>query len=214
METAEPLVTTSKSEQTRQKLLAAGIALFSTDGYDATSTRKVETSAGVQRNLISYHFGNKEAFWKACVSELFLRGRETLAPAFRQSKDVAPSERVRFLIRQLVRLGAAHPEIMRIMFDEGRRDDWRLEWLIERFTRDFYQQVADLYGEGRARGVIPELGATRFYYLLLSSGAIFAMAPECRRLSGEDPGEPAMVDAQAEAMAQLLAPAAREIRDE
>ena len=197
---------TTKSEQTRQKLLGAGIELFSMNGYDATSTRNVEAHANVQRNLINYHFGNKEAFWKACVTEMFRRGTEMLRPALQQSRDIESGERVRFLIRQFVRMSAAHPEITRIMFDEGRRDNWRLEWIVEAFGRGFYDTVKRLFDDGRAQGVIPDLTVTQFYYVLVSSAAIFAMAPECRLLSGEEPTDDAMVDAQADAIARLLTP--------
>jgi AcrR family transcriptional regulator len=54
-----------KAEKTREDLLIAGIQLFSEQGYEATSTRQVEALAGAQRNLMSYHFGSKERFWKA-----------------------------------------------------------------------------------------------------------------------------------------------------
>ena len=206
--TAPVAVTTARSEQTRQKLLDAGIHLFSSYGFEATSTRSVEAHADVQRNLINYHFGNKEAFWKACVAAVFRRSTETLGPALRQSRDIEPGERVRFLIRQVVRISAAHPEIMRIMFDEGRRANWRLEWIVEQYGRRFHDTVCELFDDGRGAGVIPDLTAAQFYYLLVSSGAVFAMAPECRLLFGEDPLGDAMVDAQADAMARLLAPRA------
>lgn len=196
----------AKAEHTRHKLLQAGIELFSTDGYDATSTRRVEAHAAVQRNLINYHFGNKEEFWKACVGELFERANALLVPAFRQARDIEPAERIRFLIRQFVRASAAHPQIMRVMFDEGRRNDWRLAWLVEHFTRNFYIAVSKLVAEGCETGIVAPLSTTQFYYALVSSAAIFAMAPECRLLSGEDPYADAMVDAQADAIAALLAP--------
>ena len=195
-----------KSRRTQQKLVEAGIDLFSTCGYNATTTRNVELHANVQRNLISYHFGGKEAFWKACVSKLFERFNELLLPALSQAKDIEAGERIRFLIRQFVRASAAHPEVMRIMSDEGRFNDWRLEWIVERYTRKLFSIVKELLDDGKACGVLPDLTYLQFYYLLVSSGAMFAMAPEYRLFSGEDPCAETNVDAQAEAIAQLLAP--------
>ncbi len=195
-----------KSRRTQQKLVEAGIDLFSTYGYNATTTRSVELHAKVQRNLISYHFGGKEAFWKACVSILFKRFNELLLPALSQAKDIEAGERIRFLIRQSVRASAAHPEVMRIMSDEGRCDDWRLEWIVERYTRKLFGTVRELLDDGHACGALPALTYLQFYYLLVSSGSMFAMAPEYRLLSGEDPCAEANVDAQADAIAHLLAP--------
>ena len=203
---AYPDSKSEKSRRTQQKLVEAGIDLFSTYGYDATTTRNVELRANVQRNLISYHFGSKEAFWKACMTKLFGRFYELLLPALSQAKDIEPSERTRFLIRQSVRASAAHPEVMRIMFDEGRCDDWRLEWIVERYTRELFSAVKELLDDGQACGALPALTHLQFYYLLVSSGAMFAMAPEYRLLSGKNSCEEANIDAQAEAIAQLLAP--------
>ena len=196
----------SKSEQTRQKLVAAGIHLFSTYGYNATSTRNIETHAEVQRNLINYHFDNKKEFWKACVRELFNGFNRNLRPAIGQANDIEPGERIRFLIRQFVRASAAHPEISRIMFDEGRCDDWRLKWLVDHFSRDFHRYVTQLYKDSKQRNVTPELSAPQFYYLLVSSSIMFAMAPERQLLFGADANQEALIDAQAESMANLLAP--------
>ncbi len=193
-----------RAGQTRRKLVDAGTFLFSQHGYEATSTRQIETYAGVQRNLMSYHFGSKEEFWKACVSRLFEHMVSALRPATVQSRDIEPVERIRFLIRQFIRASAATPEINRIMFDEGRCNDWRLEWIVEHYVRDFFGSVTELFEEGRRHHVIPDLSPIQFYYLLVGSASIFSMAPECRLLSGRDPNEDAMVNAQADAIAALL----------
>jgi AcrR family transcriptional regulator len=193
-----------RAGETRRKLLDAGTFLFAQHGYEATSTRQIETHAGVQRNLMGYHFGSKEEVWKACMSRLFARMVSALRPAMVQSRDIEPVERIRFLIRQFIRASAATPEINRIMFDEGRSNDWRLEWIVEHYVRDFFGTVTELFEAGRRHHVIPDLSPIQFYYLLVGSASMFSMAPECRLLSGRDPAEDAMVDAQADAIAALL----------
>ena len=195
---------TEKSRITQQKLLASGIALFARHGYDAASTRMIETAAGVKRNLISYHFDSKESFWKACVDELFQRMTGDFIEAAASARDIEPVERLRFLIRRYVRLAARYPEIHRIMLDEGKRSDWRLEWIVEHHSRRFYAQVEQLVATADRLGVSPGIGTTHFYYLLISGAAIFAMAPECALLSGKDPQTQAMIDAHADALANLL----------
>ena len=193
-----------KSAQTRQKLMEAGIELFSEFGYDATSTRRVEAHAEVQRNLITYHFGSKQEFWKACMTALFARMDSPARTAFSDSRGIEPRERMRFLIHRFVRWSAAHPEVARVMFDEGRHDDWRLEWLVDNYARQLYETVTRLFEEAREQSGVPNLSATQFYYMLVSSAGLFGMAPECRRLSGEDPCESAFVDMHADAVARLL----------
>ncbi len=198
-------VLSAKSEITQQKLIDAGIELFAKQGFEATSTRQVQDHAQVQRNLITYHFGSKERFWKACMHELFgRRMNQVMGPAIEQAKDIATTERIRFLVRRFIRASAANPESTSIMFDEGRSDNWRLEWLVSRYVQPFYGVVESLYEKDELGG--SWLTVVQFYYLLVSSASVFAMAPELRRLSGTDPFDEAFVDNQANTIAQLLTP--------
>ncbi|MEM9564498.1 MAG: hypothetical protein AAGA93_17880, partial [Actinomycetota bacterium] len=71
-------------------------------------------------------------------------------------------------------------------------------------VRRFYDTVARIFESGHASGAVPDLSVVQFYYLLVSSASIFAMAPECRLLAGTDPLTPTMVDAQVDAIAALL----------
>ncbi|MEL6985552.1 MAG: TetR family transcriptional regulator, partial [Actinomycetota bacterium] len=155
--------TTAKAAETQARLISAGIELFSVRGFDATSTRQVEAAAGVQRNLISYHFGSKDEFWKRCIAALFARTDTAVDLAIGQARDIEPAERIRFLIRQYLRASAANPEIMRIMFDEGRCDDWRLAWLVEHHVRGFFDMVRQIFESGREQGVVPGVSAVQFY---------------------------------------------------
>jgi TetR/AcrR family transcriptional regulator, regulator of cefoperazone and chloramphenicol sensitivity len=55
------------SAESRQKLLAAAMALFSEQGLDSVSTRQLAGSAGVNLSAIAYHFGGKEQLYEAAV---------------------------------------------------------------------------------------------------------------------------------------------------
>lgn len=193
-----------KARSTRQRLLEAGIRLFAQHGYDSASTRMIETAAGVKRNLISYHFDSKDAFWKACMAELFGRMVDEFVETAGAAQDIEPVERLRFFVRRYVRLAARYPELHRIMLEEGKRNDWRLAWVVEQYGRRFYRQVARLLDEAERLGVAPGIEMPHFYYLLISGASMFAMAPECALLSGQDPHSDEMIDAHADALANLL----------
>lgn len=193
-----------KTQATRTALLESGIQLFASQGYQATSTRQVETEASVQRNLITYHFGNKDDFWKACMAVINSRMATLLQPAVEQSRDLAPLDRIRYLIRRFVRASAQYPEIGRVMFDEGRSDTWRLRWFIDHYSRSFFDTVEQLFEEARAQGAIPDVPLTSFYYMLVSSSAVFTLSAECALLTGQDVNDPKMIEAHADAIAMLL----------
>lgn len=54
-------------EETRAALVAAGLKLFGTKGFDATSTREIAAEAGANIASIAYHFGGKEGLRFACA---------------------------------------------------------------------------------------------------------------------------------------------------
>lgn len=57
----------STPNDTRLKLIDAGMRLFSDHGFRAVSTRDIAKEAGVNSALISYHFGGKDELFEVVV---------------------------------------------------------------------------------------------------------------------------------------------------
>lgn len=57
-------------EETRQKLIATGLHLFGLKGFEATKTRELAESAGVNQAAIPYHFGGKEGLYLAVAEHV------------------------------------------------------------------------------------------------------------------------------------------------
>lgn len=196
-----------RAQITRSRLLEAAVQSFADAGYDSASIRQIETAAGVKRGLISYHFGSKEALWKAAAAWLFDQAGRELLSAERNAENVDPVARLRYFVRAFVRFSAAHPEVNRLMMREGMANDWRLEWLVEHAVRPWYERVRRLFDEARALGRAPAMPFPHFYYILTGGAALlFSMAPEARRLADLDAGDEGVVSAHADALANLLFP--------
>jgi AcrR family transcriptional regulator len=52
-------------DDTRQRLIMAGLAAFNDQGFEAASTRCITSAAGANVASIAYHFGNKEKLYLA-----------------------------------------------------------------------------------------------------------------------------------------------------
>lgn len=206
----EPLVRDpiqERAQVTRQRLLDAAIRRFATSGYDSASTRQIETEAGVKRGLIGYHFGTKEALWKASATWMFERAAAELRAAEAGAANVDPVGRLRYFVRAFVRFSARNPEVNRLMVREGMDDDWRLDWLVEHIVRPWYERVRALFEEAQRLGAAPDMPYHHFFYVFVGAGALlFSMAPEAERLAGIDPTDDEVIGAHADALANLLFP--------
>jgi TetR/AcrR family transcriptional regulator len=76
---------------TREALLRAGTELFAERGYDGVPVWAIAKRAGVNKALISYHFGGKKKLYLAIVESTFaeiVEGVERLAASARPAPDV------------------------------------------------------------------------------------------------------------------------------
>jgi TetR/AcrR family transcriptional regulator, regulator of cefoperazone and chloramphenicol sensitivity len=114
----------ARGEQTRRRLLEAGIELFAELGYGRASTRSIARRAGVSLPALQYYFGGKEGLHRACAEYLTEDVRARLDPA---------AERVR---AALARPGLTRLELLELLraivepFLEGvaaeRPESWAL----------------------------------------------------------------------------------------
>ena len=193
------------AEATRLKLVDAALLAFSTQGYDGASTRNIETQAGTKRGLINYHFGSKRALWKAAAEHLMSITERDLSATLARMNKVVEDQQLRFLIRSYVQFCAKHPELNRLMIQEGMARDWRLTWLLKRAVRPWYEQVCRVVNRAAQLGTAPKMDAHHFYYVLTGAATlIFSNAAEATALSGENPLEPKAVDAYADAVTDSL----------
>lgn len=75
-----PSATAKAGDQTRAALLMAGIRLFGTKGFEATSTREIAAAADANIASIAYHFGGKEGLRLACAEMVGNRIQSVVGP--------------------------------------------------------------------------------------------------------------------------------------
>ena len=193
------------AQATKRKLINSALLAFSTQGYDASSTRGIETEAGVKRGLINYHFGSKKALWQAATEHLMSTTESDLGAALNHMKQIDETQQLRFFVRTYVKFCAKYPELNRLMIQEGMAQDWRLAWLLDRSVRPWYAQVCGVFNRATQLGIAPKMDAHHFYYALTGAATLmFSNAAEATALSGTNPLDPATVDAHADAVADLF----------
>src|SRR5271170_3920580 len=191
-------------EDTRNRIVVAAAKAFAEMGFRAASTRAIAAHAGVNQGLITYYFKSKQELWKAAAGRIFEQLREILEQPLDDIEAADRRAHARELIREYVRFAAAHPELFRLTVEEGKQSDARMRWLVDTHLKPFYERF-EQFAANNSR-VNREFLPHAFYALAGGASMIFAIRPECRRLTGLDPADAHVIETHAEFMARLLLP--------
>lgn len=191
---------------TQQLILQTALREFSEKGFDGATARDIASVAGVNHGLIRYYFGTKEKLWRAAVDLAFAELNAGLARVTSDPDVSNERESTRQLIRNYVRYVARKPEFVRLMHDEGKRKGPRMRWMVDRHVKPIYEAMAELMSRAQGKGFLPAgIAPIHFHYILAGSvGLIFHQAEECKRLSGADPFDEAIVEEHARAVEYLF----------
>ena len=175
------------SGDARERIIAAARRSFATCGFEGAATRQIAQEAGVAQSLLLYHFGSKDALWRAMIDQMFAGLNARLAEAARAAADGTVRERLLAVIRAFIALCAEDADIHRIMTIEGRQASDRLKWLVDRHLRDNHRQAITLIEAGQRQGCVRAGDPTLLYYSFIAiAGTAFSLAPEINLLSGHD----------------------------
>jgi AcrR family transcriptional regulator len=196
---------TQQGADTRDRIIDAAVEAFTELGFRGASTRDIARRADTNQGLITYHFGAKDDLWRAAADRIFGILVASLGERFATQQSDDPRERSREAIRTFVRFAAAHPEFFRLMVDEGKNSSERMEWLVDTHIRPRFNEFFDASAAG-VIGIDDKLIPHAYYVIAGAGSLIFAVAPECRRLTGLDPQTKQAIETHAEFVARLLVP--------
>ena len=137
-------------EGAQKALIEAGLKLFGTKGFDATSTRELAAEAGVNIALIAYHFGGKEGLRQAIVGEC---GRRMTAVAGLPMvpEDLPPEAalaRLQMIVRQiaLFLIGSREAEpLVNFVLHELTKGGPMTDAIYERFVGPKHAELSRLW---------------------------------------------------------------------
>lgn len=176
-----------RSVVTQHKLLDAAIEAFSENGFKGTSTRDIAERAGVHHPLITYHFKNKDQLWRAAADKVFGEFRHALAGSFESNQDTCPKKRMASLIRAYVYYARSQPALHRVLIQEANFPNPRLDWLIEKHLKPFFEATFVMIEELQRIGVAPAGNPKLLFTMIrLSSGGLLALGNELKASSGID----------------------------
>jgi TetR/AcrR family transcriptional regulator len=189
--------------EAKDRIVAAAVEAFAEKGFEAASTREIAQRAGTDQGLVTYHFPSKDLLWRAAADQLFGVLGNRLGDRVASLAQADPRERIRGAIREYVRWVAEHPEFFRFLVDEGNLSNARTRWLVDTHIKPRFEFMKEA-GLARAAGIDEAAIPHAFFALSGAAGLIFAVASNCRRLTGLDPRKREAIEAHADFVADLL----------
>lgn len=196
-----------RSLETQEKILTAALTVFAERGYDGASVRLVAERAGVGHPVVVYHFATKEDLWVAAAEAALAKFMDRLLPNLQALEGLDPAIRLSLIFQDFTRFSAENPELLPIMIDANRRGGPSLARVVEDKLRPTYERLRELIVAAQRAGVMPAGDPGLVYYALIAVAAtLFSLTREFELLTGRDPGEPDMVEAQTRLLARLFFP--------
>jgi AcrR family transcriptional regulator len=117
----------------RARLLDAGLQLFGTDGYRATSIEMLCAAAQVSTRAFYEEFSGREELLLALHDQVIAEGFDAVLAAAEKHRDAPTSERIAAAVQAYVDIACAEPRASRIGFVEvlgvsQAVEQHRLEW--------------------------------------------------------------------------------------
>ena len=148
-----PELRTRDADRTQQEILRAAMAEFAALGLGGARMEGIAERAGVNKRLIYYYFGSKEA--------LFLRALETTYADIREAErelkleSLDPPEAVRRLVAFTWQHYLKHPEFLTLLNSENlhRAKHLKESKRVREMNSPLVQMLGDVLERGRREGV-------------------------------------------------------------
>jgi TetR/AcrR family transcriptional regulator len=183
-----------RPEESRQSILKAALAEFSSQGIAGARTDAIAEAAGVNKALLYYYFEDKEGLYRATLEQvysgLFERQRMVL-----NTPGNAMDKLVKYALTHFDYI-AENPPYSRLMQGEmmraGTGKSPHIQYLVDKYFRKLFEWLMTTMQEGIRRGEVRQvdpmntitsiLGITVFY---------FVSTPVSRAIGRPDPFSPA-----------------------
>ncbi|MBI5640761.1 MAG: TetR/AcrR family transcriptional regulator [Nitrospirae bacterium] len=177
------------SKDTREKILDAGLRLFSKKGYLGSTTKEIAKAAGVAELTLFRHFASKEKLFEEMISRhSFLPALKVLLPGL---KDMSYEDALFEIAKRFLERLSERRELIRIMHSEIYLYPAKVKEIYHTFIDEILRTLAsyfrDLQGRNILRDFNPEAGARAFLGMFFSffNSQEFLMRKEVRNIDTE-----------------------------
>jgi AcrR family transcriptional regulator len=161
------------TEQRRRQVISAAMRLFSSKGFDGTSTREIAQAAGINEALIFRHFQTKEdLYWAVVSSRIEAAGRQEKIREYLRSPHLDAREVLAAIAENLLDRTSEDADLTRLLLFSALRNSELSENFFRTYMAGIYEALASFIRQGIAkrqfRKVDPMLAARGFMGMISS----------------------------------------------
>ncbi|ADN08486.1 TetR/AcrR family transcriptional regulator [Sulfurimonas autotrophica] len=155
------------AEATKAKILTSAIALFSKNGFDATTADDIAKESQVNKALIYYYFKNKAGLYETVMSSLFNSIYEEVIKA-EKCCDSITSELHAF-IETYANYAQKHPYFPALLLRELSDSGAHLPEMMFASMRRLFLLLSDILRRGEAEGVFKKSIPMVLHFMIIGS---------------------------------------------
>jgi AcrR family transcriptional regulator len=173
------------SAATREALIDAATELFAERGFEGTRVDQIAQSAGVNKAMISYHFGGKKCLYNEILAATLNEAHDRFHEI--RYSEAPADERLRDFIFAFADLAATQPAlpvmVIREVLSGGLHID---EDLLPRFL-ELFKLVQGIIDQGVREGTFTNVNSYVTHLSLLGSLVFFFATKQVRELLASSP---------------------------
>lgn len=142
---------------TKDRILAAGLRLFSEKGYLGATTREIAKEAGIAEVTLFRHFPSKESILEEIIKRhSFLPALRDLLPEIRHLQF---EDAIRSIARSFLETLQARKDMIKIMQSEVHRYPDQVRQIHTTYIAQLYETLASYFSDMQRAGVARDLDA-------------------------------------------------------
>lgn len=159
-----------KINTTKEKILQAGLSLFSEKGYLGATTKEIAKRAGVAELTLFRHFSSKDRLFEEIINTYsFLPALKGLLP---EIKDLQYSDALKLIAEKFLERLSERRQLIRIMHSEIQLYPSRVKNIYHNFIDEIFRTLASYFRDLQKKGVLrkfkPDLAARAFLGMFFS----------------------------------------------
>lgn len=159
-----------RQTDTHEKILEAGLRLFSKKGYLGATTREIAREAGVAEVTLFRHFPSKETLLEEVINRYsFLPELKGLLPSL---SALLYEDALVVIAKRFLETLTLRKDMIRIMHSEMHRYPEKIHKIYHAFSDELFKTLASYFDEMRKKGVLrpfhTEFAARAFLGMIFS----------------------------------------------